>query len=54
MQRLMAVARDRGIDILQGEVLSHNTKMLRLCEQLGFHVVHGGHDPDVVEVRRHL
>ncbi|MGD8955887.1 MAG: bifunctional acetate--CoA ligase family protein/GNAT family N-acetyltransferase [Chromatiaceae bacterium] len=54
MQRLMAVARDRGIEILQGEVLANNTKMLRLCEQLGFHVVHGEHDPDVVEVRRHL
>jgi len=54
MQRLMAVARDRGIEIFQGEVLSNNTKMLRLCEQLGFHVAHGEHDPDVVEVRRHL
>ncbi|MGB5465811.1 MAG: bifunctional acetate--CoA ligase family protein/GNAT family N-acetyltransferase [Sedimenticolaceae bacterium] len=54
MQRLMAVARDRGIEIFQGEVLSNNTKMLRLCEQLGFHVGHGDHDPDVVEVRRHL
>ncbi|MGB5492932.1 MAG: bifunctional acetate--CoA ligase family protein/GNAT family N-acetyltransferase [Sedimenticolaceae bacterium] len=54
MQRLMAVARDRGIEIFQGEVLSNNTKMLRLCEQLGFHVGHGEHDPDVVEVRRHL
>ena len=54
MQRLMTVARDRGIEIMEGEVLSNNSKMLRLCERLGFRAVHSAADPDVVEVRRHL
>ena len=54
MQRLMTVARDRGIEIMEGEVLSHNSKMLRLCERLGFRMVHNKEEPDVVAVRRHL
>ncbi len=54
MQRLMTVARDRGIEIMEGEVLSQNSKMLRLCENLGFRTVHNAEEPDVVEVRRHL
>jgi acetyltransferase len=54
MQRLMTVARDRGIEVMEGEVLSHNSKMLRLCEKLGFRAAHDPADPDVVEVRRHL
>jgi len=54
MQRLMTVARDRGIEIIEGEVLSNNSKMLRLCERLGFRTVHRANEPDVVEVRRHL
>ena len=53
MHRLMAVARDRGIEIMEGEVLSNNSKMLRLCERLGFHASRS-EDPDVVSVRRHL
>ncbi|MBT8127763.1 MAG: bifunctional acetate--CoA ligase family protein/GNAT family N-acetyltransferase [Gammaproteobacteria bacterium] len=54
MQRLMTVARDRGIEIMEGEVLSTNVKMLRLCERLGFRSVHNQDEPDVVVVRRHL
>jgi len=54
MQRLMTVARDRGIEIMEGEVLSNNSKMLRLCTALGFRTVHNSSDPDVVSVRRHL
>jgi acetyltransferase len=54
MQRLMSVARDRGIEIMEGEVLSNNRKMLRLCERLGFRAVHDLDEPDVVAVRRHL
>jgi acetyltransferase len=54
MQRLMTVARDRGVEIMEGEVLSKNSKMLRLCENLGFRTVHHADEPDVVEVRRHL
>ena len=54
MQRLMTVARDRGIEIMEGEVLTQNSKMLRLCERLGFRSVRNPDEPDVVSVRRHL
>jgi len=54
MQRLMGIARDRGIEIMEGEVLANNNKMLSLCERLGFRVVHDSDDPEVVHVRRHL
>jgi acetyltransferase len=54
MLRLMNIAKDRGIEIMEGEVLSHNSKMLRLCEKLGFRAVRNAEEPDVVAVRRHL
>ncbi len=54
MQRLMTVARDRGIEIMEGEVLSNNSKMLRLCERLGFRAARNPDEPDIVSVRRHL
>lgn len=54
MQRLMNIAHDRGIEIMEGEVLSNNNKMLRLCEKLGFRIVHDPEDMEVVHVRRHL
>ena len=54
MRRLMAVARDRGIEVMEGEVLSDNAKMLALCEKLGFRVARDPEDTEVVQVRRHL
>lgn len=54
MRRIMAVARDRGIEVMEGEVLSENTKMLALCKRLGFRVARDPAEADVVQVRRHL
>lgn len=54
MQRLMNIARDRGLEIMEGDVLAQNAKMLRLCKDLGFRTVHNSEDPEVVVVRRHL
>jgi acetyltransferase len=54
MERLMTVARDRGLEIMEGEVLSQNPKMLRLCKKLGFRAIYDKDDPEVVVVRRHL
>ena len=54
MQNLMTVAHDRGIDVMEGEVLSSNRKMLRLMEKFGFRIVHDSEDREVVHVRRHL
>jgi len=54
MELLMNVARDRGLTIMEGDVLAENRKMLRLCEKLGFRIVRSPEDPEVVIVRRHL
>ncbi len=54
MLRLMEIARERGLEIMEGEVLAQNTRMLRLCTSLGFHVVHEREDPETVVVRRDL
>jgi acetyltransferase len=50
MQRLIAVARDRGVRELVGDVLRENMNMLQLTQQLGFSVHETG-DPNVVQVR---
>jgi acetyltransferase len=54
MQMLMNVARDRGLSIMEGDVLAENRKMRRLCEKLGFRVARNPNDPEVLLVRRHL
>ncbi len=54
MQRLMTVAHDRGLEVMEGEVLTSNSKMLKLMERLGFRSVHNSDEPEVVQVRRHL
>ena len=54
MQALMTAARDRGLAIMEGDVLVQNRRMLRLCEGLGFRVVHDRDEHGVVAVRRHL
>lgn len=54
MEALMKAARDRGLEIMEGEVLTQNRKMLRLCEGLGFRLVYNREEGDVVAVRRHL
>jgi acetyltransferase len=54
MQALMNAARDRGLELMLGDVLSSNRRMLRLCEGLGFHLLRGREDPEVVAVRRQL
>lgn len=54
MQRLITVAHDRGINVMEGEVLSTNSKMLKLMERIGFLCVHNMEEPEVVQVRRHL
>ncbi len=54
MRRLIAVGRDRGIDVMEGDVLASNSKMLALCESMGFRIARDGEDPEVVQARRHL
>jgi len=54
MERLIAVARDRGLQVMEGDVLAQNSKMLRLCTSLGFHTIYDSGDPEVVIVRRDI
>ncbi len=54
MQSLMNAARDRGLEFMDGDVLASNSKMLRLCEGLGFRLVRSKEDPEVIAVRRPL
>ena len=54
MERLMSIARERGLQVMEGDVLAQNTRMLRLCAALGFHTVRNEDDPEVVVVRRRL
>jgi acetyltransferase len=54
LKRLTNIARDRGIEVMEAEILSQNFKMLSLVERLGFRKVHNPDDREVVHVRRHL
>ncbi|MBP6725006.1 MAG: GNAT family N-acetyltransferase, partial [Halioglobus sp.] len=54
MLRLMSIARERGLEVMEGDVLAQNSKMLRLCAALGFHTLRNENDLEVVIVRREL
>ena len=47
MQNLMEVARDRGLDRMEGQILSENAKMLDLVTSLGFRISNDPEDPAV-------
>jgi acetyltransferase len=53
MQRLLDIARERGVRRLVGAVLRENTPMLKLTEELGF-TTQPSAEPSVVEVARDL
>ena len=50
MHHLMAVARTRGLETIEGEVLSNNTKMLELVKALGFRIYNDPDDPGIKQV----
>jgi acetyltransferase len=52
MQRLIAIARERGIGELFGEVLRENQPMLRMCRELGFTTAPDPRDAEVMLVRK--
>lgn len=49
MQRLIEVARERGVRRMMGYVLARNAGMLKMCEELGFSV---NGEPDDMQMRR--
>ncbi len=54
MQRLIEVARARGLQVMEGEVLSRNLPMLDMTRHLGFRIMARADDPDVMLVSKDL
>jgi hypothetical protein len=54
MQRIIELARQRGIGELWGDVLAENTPMLELCRELGFRPQRDPDDATLVRVRLDL
>ncbi len=54
MDALMEAARARGLKYMEGDVLSENTHMLSLCEELGFSISPVKDDPGMRYVHRRL
>lgn len=54
MQTLIDTARSRGLRTVEGEVLSHNTGMLKLMQRLGFDKHRSEMDDNIVIVVKRL
>ena len=54
MRQLMRAARDKGIKVIEGQVLSNNTGMRRLMQYLGFEILPHPEDDSIVNVYREL
>jgi len=54
MRSLMQNARDRGFRIMEGEVLTANTRMLALMQSLGFRIARDRQDPGIKLVTKVL
>ena len=47
MELMIDYAGREGLDRIEGQILSENTTMLRMCGELGFHLEHDRDDPSV-------
>ena len=54
LNRLMEVARSRGLDTIEGEVLTENHRMLQMVKSMGFRRQISDNDPSVSIVSRSL
>ena len=54
MRDLMNVAKDRDLDIIEGQVLAKNSRMLKLMESLGYEVVNDADDGTIKRVIKRL
>jgi acetyltransferase len=54
MDVLMDVARAKGLEIIEGEVLKTNTRMIKLCQGLGFRIEPHPDDDSIKYVAREL
>jgi len=54
MKQLMSIARERGLQLMEGEVLANNHNMLALAASLGFEIHSSPEDPGLRLLRRRL
>ena len=54
MVSLMEAARSKGLEIIEGEVLSHNHNMLKLMTRLGFSIKNSTEDTGIMKVSKKL
>ncbi len=54
MRNLMDVARDRDLEVIEGQVLSNNTRMLNLMKSLNFSISNDPDDPEIKRVEARL
>jgi acetyltransferase len=47
MELMIEYARSEGLQRIEGQVLRENTVMLRMCRELGFHIVGDPHDGNI-------
>jgi len=51
MKHMIEFSKHKGLKTVRGQVLSENTTMLVMCDELGFHIAHDQDDPGVKTVR---
>jgi acetyltransferase len=54
LNRLMEIARSRGLDMIEGEVLSDNHRMLQMIRTMGFQIQMRDEDPTIRNVSKAL
>jgi acetyltransferase len=54
MQNLIDIARDRGLEIMEGQILANNSKMLALMNSLNFRISNDPEDSSVVIAEKRL
>jgi acetyltransferase len=54
LSRLMEIARSRGLDTIEGEVLAENHRMLQMVKSMGFQSQMADNDPSIRNVSRGL
>jgi acetyltransferase len=47
MQKLIEIARNRGLEIMEGQVLANNFRMLELMKSLNFRISNDPNDPGI-------
>jgi acetyltransferase len=54
LNRLMEIAQSRGLDLIEGEVLADNHRMLQMVKSMGFQIQMSPDDPSIRNVSKSL